>query len=181
MDIIIPENFKQYYDNSERVVKYPDPMLKRMCEEVEDFDLNKLAPVYKAMKQILIETRGIGLAGPQIGIPRRILTLAASQEYKGKNTMYLFMANPEIISEKDGQISTVEGCLSLPGASAEVARKIGGKVKYRDLYGKEKEISLHGQQYIAFQHELDHLNGILFIDKADPASLAWSRPGYRVI
>ena len=110
---------------------------------------------------------GVGLAAPQIGILKRLIVVdnREDEEEEGEKPMRFYMINPEII-EKDGEEVSMEGCLSVPGKQGTVKRAKHIKVKYNDLEGQE--IIMEAENFLAriIQHETDHLNGILYTDKA---------------
>ena len=110
---------------------------------------------------------GVGLAAPQIGILKRLIVVdnREDEEEEGEKPMRFYMINPEII-EKDGEEVSMEGCLSVPGKQGTVKRAKHIKVKYNDLDGQE--IIMEAENFLAriIQHETDHLNGILYTDKA---------------
>ena len=178
-DIIIPESYKQYFQNNERVVKYPDFVLKSKCMSVNKFD-DYIKKLVDSMKQILIETRGLGLSAPQVGVLSRIIIIGTSAVYMKQRTPYLVMINP-ILLKSSGEEEDYEGCLSLPGLLAKVKRPTSGSIEYYDIHGKKKKISLHGVTLRACLHEMDHLEGILFFEKADLSSIVWLPPNYNVI
>ena len=114
------------------------------------------------MLETMYAAPGIGLAAIQVGIPKRIIVLDIEQKEGKKNP--LFFVNPEII-EKSKDLSTYEeGCLSVPGQFAEIDRPDKCHIKYLDYYGEKKEINAEGMLATCIQHEMDHLEGILFID-----------------
>ena len=105
---------------------------------------------------------GIGLAAIQIGILKRLVVIDISKEKEKRKP--IFLVNPEIIYRSKETSVYEEGCLSLPGQFAEVERPAECSVKYIDYFGKEKELKANGLLATCIQHEIDHLNGILFID-----------------
>ena len=105
---------------------------------------------------------GIGLAAVQIGILKRLIVIDLSKE--GEKKEPLFIINPEIISKSNELVSYEEGCLSIPNQFAEVKRPSACKINFIDYEGKKKEMSANGLLATCIQHEIDHLNGILFID-----------------
>ena len=113
------------------------------------------------MLETMYDAPGIGLAAIQIGILKRLVVIDISKDEK-KNP--LFLVNPKIISQSKTTSVYEEGCLSLPGQFAEIERPSECLVKYIDLDGKEKELKADGLLATCIQHEVDHLNGILFID-----------------
>ncbi|MEG9432137.1 peptide deformylase [Terriglobus sp. ADX1] len=143
------------------IVKYPEPVLQKKAEPVTEFnaDLKKLAD---DMFESMYAAEGIGLAAPQIGISKRMYVVDLSV---GKNPVErLVLINPEII-EKEGKQTEEEGCLSLPDIRDKVNRHFRVRMRAQDVDGKWFEID--GEELLsrAFQHELDHLDGILFIDR----------------
>ena len=105
---------------------------------------------------------GIGLAGVQVGVLKRLIVIDVSEDKEKKNP--LFLVNPEIISKSNNTSVYEEGCLSLPGHFAEIERPAECQVRYIDYNGKKKEMKANGLLATCIQHEVDHLNGILFID-----------------
>jgi len=143
------------------IVKYPESVLLKKAEPVTEFnaDLKKLAD---DMFESMYAAEGIGLAAPQIGISKRMYVVDLSV---GKNPEdRLVLINPEII-EKEGKQTEEEGCLSLPDIRDKVSRHFRVRMRAQDVNGKWFEID--GEELLsrAFQHELDHLDGILFIDR----------------
>ncbi|WP_047495326.1 peptide deformylase [Terriglobus sp. TAA 43] len=143
------------------IVKYPEQVLLKKAEPVTEFnaDLKKLAD---DMFESMYAAEGIGLAAPQIGISKRMYVVDLSV---GKNPEErLVLINPEII-EKEGKQIEEEGCLSLPDIRDKVSRHFHVRMRAQDVNGKWFEID--GEELLsrAFQHELDHLDGILFIDR----------------
>lgn len=148
------------------ILKYPDPFLKTKAAPVERVD-DGVRKLMDDMVETMYAARGIGLASVQVGDPRRVVVLDIPDEndeerVKGKNL--LLLANPEIVSS-EGEMVYEEGCLSLPGINADVERAAKVKVKALDRDGNPVEIDASGLLAIALQHEIDHINGILFIDR----------------
>ncbi|MDB2353765.1 peptide deformylase, partial [Candidatus Pelagibacter bacterium] len=114
------------------------------------------------MLETMYSAPGIGLAAVQVGVLKRLIVIDISKEKDKKNP--LFLINPEIVSRSKKTSIYEEGCLSLPGHFAEIERPAECHVKYIDYTGKEKEIKANGLLSTCIQHEVDHLNGILFID-----------------
>ena len=140
------------------IVKYPDPILQRPTEKVAEFN-EELRTLAADMFESMYKAQGIGLAAPQIGIGRRITVIDLSNKQNPDEKIVL--VNPEII-HKEGRQVEEEGCLSLPEIRDKVTRAAKVKVKAQDLDGKW--IELEGTELLAraFQHEIDHLDGILF-------------------
>ena len=144
-----------------KIVIEPDPILRKKSEMLEKVD-DELRALLDDMLETMYDAPGIGLAAVQIGILKRLIVLDISKDKEKKNP--LFLINPEIISLSKKTSVYEEGCLSLPGHFAEIERPAECQVKYIDYFGKEKEIKATGLLSTCIQHELDHLNGVLFID-----------------
>jgi peptide deformylase len=140
------------------IVKYPNPVLQRPTEKVTEFD-EELRTLAADMFESMYKAIGIGLAAPQIGVGKRITVIDLSNQKNPKEKIVL--VNPEIV-HKDGRQVEEEGCLSLPEIRDKVSRAMKVKVKAQDLEGKWFE--MEGEELLAraFQHEIDHLDGILF-------------------
>jgi peptide deformylase len=140
------------------IVKYPDPILQRPTEKVTEFN-DELRTLADDMFESMYKAIGIGLAAPQIGVGKRITVIDLSNQKNPKEKIVL--VNPEII-HKEGKQVEEEGCLSLPDIRDKVSRAMKVKVKAQDLEGKWFE--MEGTELLAraFQHEIDHLDGILF-------------------
>ncbi len=144
-----------------KIVIEPDPILRKKSEILEKVD-GELRKLLDDMLETMYSAPGIGLAAVQVGILKRLIVIDISKEKDKKNP--LFLINPEIISKSENTSTYEEGCLSLPGHFAEIERPAECHVKYIDYEGKKKEIKASGLLSTCIQHELDHLNGILFID-----------------
>jgi peptide deformylase len=141
------------------IVKYPDPILQQPTEPVTEFN-EELRTIVDDMFESMYAAQGIGLAAPQIGISKRITVIDLS--FKKNPDEKIVLINPEIIS-KQGKQNEEEGCLSLPEIREKVTRAEKVRVRAQDVEGKWFEID--GEELLsrAFQHEIDHLDGILFI------------------
>jgi peptide deformylase len=141
------------------IVKYGDPVLERPGQPVEKFD-EELQTLVADMFESMYAASGVGLAAPQIGISRRLAVIDVSN---GKNPeAKIVCANPEIV-HTEGEQREEEGCLSLPGFRGHVLRPQYVTVRAQDATGKEFEMRGEGLLARAFCHEIDHLNGVLFI------------------
>jgi peptide deformylase len=142
------------------VVKYPDPVLSKPAETVTAFD-GELAQLVDEMFDSMYAAQGIGLAAPQINISKRITVIDVS--FKERPEDKLALINP-VILDKDGKQVEEEGCLSLPEIREKVTRAAWVKVRAQNVKGETFEVE--GEELLAraLQHEIDHLNGILFID-----------------
>jgi len=139
----------------------PDPLLRQVSKPIErvDADFQRLAD---DMLETMYDAPGIGLAAIQIGVPRRMLVIDVSRE--GEDKQPLVFVNPEIVVSSDERSVYEEGCLSIPDYYAEVERPATVIVKYLDRDGKEQTVEADGLLATCLQHEIDHLNGVLFID-----------------
>ncbi len=139
-----------------RIRTNPDPVLRKKAKRVTDID--SVQRFIDNMIETLTAAPGVGLAANQVGIPLRIIVIKAPEEED-----VIALINPEIV-EKKGERCVIEGCLSIPGYQAEIIRSESVKVRARDRHGKlvrKKATELLAQ---ALEHEIDHLNGILYID-----------------
>jgi peptide deformylase len=143
------------------IVKLPDPVLKQISQPVERVD-DELRALVGDMLQTMYDAPGIGLAAVQIGIPRRLLVIDLAKEDQPKDP-HAFI-NPEIIWSGEETSVYEEGCLSIPDVFYDVERPAEVKVKYVDEQGKQQEMDSSGLMATCIQHEIDHLNGVLFID-----------------
>ena len=141
-----------------RILEFPDPRLRKKAAPIERVD-DQLRQLIDDMFETMYEAPGIGLAATQVDVHRRLLVADVSQE---KNERQVLI-NPEIL-QKDGSTVTEEGCLSVPGYYEEVERAEHIKVRYLDRDGNEQEDDLMGLLAVCVQHEIDHLNGKLFVD-----------------
>ncbi|MGA8110723.1 MAG: peptide deformylase [Acidobacteriaceae bacterium] len=141
-----------------KIVTYPDPILQRPTDKVTAFD-DDLRALAEDMFESMYKASGIGLAAPQIGLGKRITVIDLSN--KANPDEKIVLVNPEIV-HKEGRQVREEGCLSLPDIRDKVARAAKVKVKAQDLEGKSFEMEGDDLLAIAFQHEIDHLDGILF-------------------
>ena len=144
-----------------KIVIEPDPILRKESEPIEKVD-NDLRKLLDDMLETMYAAPGIGLAAVQVGILKRLIVTDISKDKEKKNP--LFLINPEIVSKSKNTSIYEEGCLSLPGHFAEIERPAECQINFLDYNGKKKEISAKGLLSTCIQHELDHLNGILFID-----------------
>ena len=145
---------------------YPDEVLKKKAETVTDFN-EEIRQIVNDMFETMYKRGGVGLAANQVGILKRIviIDLHSGKENQGKEQIVLI--NPEIVTLEGEEIKE-EGCLSLPGLYKKVKRAAYAKVKAQNLNGEEFTIEGEGLLARAFQHEIDHLNGIVFIDRLSP-------------
>ena len=147
--------------SKKKILTLPDPILRKTSEPVEKID-KKIKNLMDDMLETMYAAPGIGLAAVQIGILKRIIVIDLSKE--GEKKKPIFIVNPEIISQSSDLVSYEEGCLSIPNQFAEVERPNTCKIKFLDYEGNKKELEAEGLLATCIQHEIDHLNGILFID-----------------
>lgn len=143
-----------------KLFTYPDPLLKEKSENVTEFS-KELKSLTDDMFKTMYENNGIGLAAPQVGILKKIVVIDLQENDK---KVPLIFINAEIVSSC-GSTTFEEGCLSVPGYHEVVKRKKEVTVKFQDLEGNEQVINADGLLAICLQHEIDHLNGILFVDQ----------------
>ena len=143
------------------ILTEPNEILRKKSLNVEKIDKD-LQNLMDDMLETMYAAPGIGLAAIQIGIPKRVIVLDLASKDEPKNPM--FFVNPEIIEKSNKNLTYEEGCLSVPGQFAEIDRPDKCHLKYLDYYGQPKEIKAEGMLATCIQHEIDHLEGILFID-----------------
>jgi len=143
------------------ILTEPNEILRKKSLNVEKVDKD-LQNLMDDMLETMYAAPGIGLAAIQIGIPKRVIVLDLASKDEPKNPMHFI--NPEIIDKSNNNLTYEEGCLSVPGQFAEIDRPDKCHLKYLDYYGQPKEIKAEGMLATCIQHEIDHLEGILFID-----------------
>ncbi|MFQ5458842.1 MAG: peptide deformylase [Myxococcota bacterium] len=143
------------------LVEFPNPALKKIAEPVGKVD-EAVRKLLSDMADTMYDAPGIGLAAPQIGISRRIIVVDVNWREQDRHPRGY--VNPEIVFS-EGAMAFDEGCLSVPGFQSEVKRASRVVVKALDPDGKPVEIAAEGLEAVCFQHEVDHLNGMLFIDR----------------
>ena len=144
-----------------KILTEPNEVLRQKSLKVEKVDKD-LQILMDDMLETMYAAPGIGLAAIQVGVPKRVIVLDIAQKEGQKNPM--FFINPEIIDKSKNNTTYEEGCLSVPGQFAEIDRPDKCYVKYLDYHGQPKEIKAEGMLATCIQHEMDHLEGILFID-----------------
>jgi peptide deformylase len=143
------------------LIEFPAPILKRIAAPVDTVDA-AVRKLLRDMAETMYDAPGIGLAAPQIGVSRRIIVVDVHWREQDRNPRGY--VNPEIVYS-EGSINFEEGCLSVPEYQSEVKRASRVVVKALDPEGKPVEIDAEGLEAVCFQHEVDHLNGTLFIDR----------------
>jgi peptide deformylase len=153
------------------IVTLPDPVLRRKARAVTTFD-KKLQTVIDDMIETMRDAPGVGLAAPQIGISERLIVVeyyeneqAEEAEEEAKKKVWV-MLNPEIVKASDEKVMGVEGCLSVPNLVGEVERHEAVQIKGLNRHGQPMRVKASGWLARIFQHEIDHLNGVVFTDLA---------------
>lgn len=169
MTIVVPDEYKYLYvqDDERPVVKIPADVLRKTAAVVERVGKKETALI-DSMLRVMRKAHGVGLAAPQLGILQRVIVM-------NPQNRPLALVNPEIIGS-DGEQVGEEGCLSIPGLYGDVLRARSVAVRALDRRGRVVEYEMEGMPARIVQHEIDHLNGVLFIDKVDPATLHWMHP-----
>lgn len=144
--------------------KYPDDVLKKVAEPVNEIN-GELQKLIDDMIETMYSSNGVGLAASQVGVLKRIIVVDTSSRQEGQSLLVLI--NPEIV-DCQGEILSEEGCLSIPGFITKLKRKEKVFLKALDRQGNPVEIEADGLLSRALQHEVDHLNGILIVDRLSP-------------
>lgn len=152
-----------------KLVKYPDPLLKTKSEPIVDFNKQELEQLSKDMILAMVENNGRGLSAIQIGKPVRYMVMmqsfAATLDDKTAEPVYLGLCNPQVIKYNGRFITEEEGCLSFPGIYANVERQEDIEVRWYNIDGKEYITEFKGIDARCILHEIDHMDGITFIDR----------------
>ena len=156
---------------------YPDPVLKTPCPPVAAVT-DELRTLAKDMAETMYAAPGVGLAAPQVGISQRLVVIDCSPKDAPPELITAF--NPEIVA-REGELFEEEGCLSVPEFYAKVARSAKVRVRFLDMEGVRQEREAEGLLAVAFQHEIDHLDGILFVDHLSPLKKGLFRKKYKKI
>ncbi len=156
-----------------RVVHYPEPVLRKLADDVEAFD-DELRETVKGMFERMYADKGVGLAAPQVGIGRRILVINQTGDAKNKDEE-LALINIRITDRSGAKVRAEEGCLSFPGIYAEIERPDRCKLSAFDPDGNPLELELDGFLSRIAQHEYDHLEGVLLVDRMTPADKLGNR------
>lgn len=144
-----------------KIYQYPEPVLRQETEKVTAFD-DELAKLVEDMGETMYDAPGIGLAAPQIGKSLKLIVVDTTRDPEGEKE-FMAMVNPEIVDHEGKQVDE-EGCLSVPELTANVDRYKKITVSFQDLEGNPKTLTTEDRFAVVLQHEIDHLNGILFID-----------------
>ena len=147
--------------SKKKIVIEPDPILRKKSQSFEKVD-KEVQRLMDDMLETMYSAPGIGLAAVQVGILKRAIVIDISKQDEEKKP--IFLINPEIIYKSEKTSVYEEGCLSLPGHFAEIERPTECHIRYIDYFGKTKELKADGLLSTCLQHEVDHLNGVLFVD-----------------
>lgn len=154
------------------IVQDGDPILKKKCRPVTSFD-EKLATLLDDMKETLDDAGGLGLAGPQVGIMRRLFIALDERDLPEDGTLpegyvpkFIECMNPEIVERSDDEVTLYEGCLSFPGHNGAISRPRRVKIRAQDRFGNPFEMEAEEMLARCFCHETDHLNGVTIMDLA---------------
>jgi len=145
-----------------QVRQYPDPVLRMRANEVTEFD-DDLRRLVERMTQLMHDASGVGLAGTQVGTLQRVFVFQPQAEEEARA-----IVNPEIVERSDETVPDSEGCLSLQGVSVPVERALRITLEGKDEQGEDVRLELEGHPARVAQHELDHLDGVLIIDRTTP-------------
>jgi peptide deformylase len=160
-----------------KIVTLPEPVLRRKAHAVTQFDKD-LQTLIDDMVETMRDAPGVGLAAPQIGLAERLIVVEyyereEDEEIENAPKKVWALVNPEIIKASEEKVMGVEGCLSIPNLVGEVERHAAIQVKGLNRHGKPVKIKAEGWLARIFQHEIDHLNGVLFTDRA---TRVWQPP-----
>jgi len=159
---------------------YGDPILRERAQPVEVFD-DALREQAAAMIETMHRERGIGLAGPQVGYGGRLIIALQMKDIEDNDAAPVVMVNPEVLSRSKDTWDYEEGCLSIPGIAADVMRPERISVRYQDVDGSEHTVDAEGMYARVLLHEIDHLDGRLFIDYLSTAQRSLLKPRLKEI
>ena len=153
------------------IVTYPREVLRREAEPIEEVD-QEIRDLADRMTEVMFREEGVGLAAPQVGVGKKLIVVNLEDEFH-------IMINPEIVERSEEEETKEEGCLSVPGPEAPVSRAREVVVRGTDLDGNEVKLTREGLAARVFQHEVDHINGTLFIDHLSEAERSVTLREYR--
>jgi len=162
MEVVVDKSFASLFKVKNGIVKYPDTVLRQTALPVEN--ISEVSKLIEKMSSVLRDTKGVGLAAPQIGVSKRVIMVR-------RDTRFVLI-NPTV-QEASGEYCGEEGCLSIPGLWGDVKRYKNIVVTGVSPHGKETVLNLSDTEAVVVQHEIDHLDGVLFIDRAIPETLHW--------
>ncbi|HLV80920.1 MAG TPA: peptide deformylase [Chthonomonadaceae bacterium] len=161
----VPDELKEAWSQHPAIVKLGDPILRAVARPVGQIT-RETRQLIDRMTKIMREAHGLGLAAPQVGVSTRVILYDAGEGLR-------VLINPRIVTMRGEQLDPPEGCLSIPGLQGQVRRALEIKVEGFDQRGKPVTRRATEMEARVIQHEIDHLDGVLFIDKVDPATLEW--------
>ena len=144
------------------ILKYPDERLRGKAEPVTAFD-EDLRALARDLSETMLAAPGAGLAAPQVGVLKRLIVMAGAENHEDFDDRTLVLVNPRLI-KAEGEQAFDEGCLSVLDLQEKVIRSSEVTVSFQDLEGQVREISAEGRRAVILQHEMDHLDGVLFLD-----------------
>ncbi|MBV9539608.1 MAG: peptide deformylase [Acidisphaera sp.] len=139
----------------------PHPSLKARARKVQPGDMPQVRALAPRMLDAMYRAPGIGLAAPQVGVPLRLVVVDLQRDDRREP---MVLVNPEVLAVSEEQATREEGCLSLPGQYADVTRPARAQIRWEDETGKRREMDVDGLLAACLQHEIDHLDGVLFVD-----------------
>lgn len=145
---------------------WPDPVLTRKADPVDVVDA-EVVRLLADMAETMYKADGIGLAAPQVGVSRRVITIDVPGHEGEPGSGLIYAVNPRVVS-REGVCTMTEGCLSFPGLEIDVKRAERVRVEYLDQHGQPQVVDADGVLAICFQHEIDHLDGIVFTERLGP-------------
>ncbi|WP_305046433.1 peptide deformylase [Geoalkalibacter sp.] len=160
-----------------RILHYPEPLLRQVSQPVTDVD-DEIRELARDMAETMYAAPGVGLAAPQVGVLKRLIVLDCARQ--DEEAQLITAINPEILAG-EGEINEEEGCLSVPGYYARVARRPQVRVRFLNLEGQRVEMDAEGLLAVAFQHEIDHLDGVLFVDHLSSLKKSLFKKKYKKI
>jgi len=155
-----------------RVLRIDEPLLRRKAKKVKQFD-DQLKALVEDMLETMVAANGMGLAATQIGVPQRVIVIQLPAESEGDEPGKVYiLVNPAIVEQSEERAADDEGCLSVPGIVGEVSRPLKVTVRGQSVKGRPLRLCAEGLLARVFQHEIDHLDGVLFVDRvAGPEKL----------
>jgi peptide deformylase len=148
------------------ILRYPHPVLKKLCHQVQDIDSTIQCLIDDLLDTMQAGPGSVGVAAPQIGVTLRVCVVDVSANRHGRDNNHgrLCMINPEIVT-REGRAIMREGCMSVPDYTGDVERSTEITVRFSEPDGSQREIAASGFEAVAIQHEMDHLDGVLFLDR----------------
>ena len=162
-----PPELLEAWERHRDIVKLGHPILRQVARPVTRILAPETQRLIERMKTVMREANGLGLAAPQVGVSQRIVVYDVHDEIQ-------VLINPVIQNQKGEQLEPLEGCLSIPGLQGRVKRALDLKVKALSQRGRPISLRVSELEARVIQHEIDHLDGILFIDRADPETIGWA-------